>query len=92
MPVVNIAQEAADKFLPSIIFRFSVPRWVLIDNSTQFKGTKFTWCCADFDINHQESLSHPILRPKMDAHRMCVQDQDFTHTARITAFQIKPVS
>jgi hypothetical protein len=23
---------------------------------------------------------------------MCDQDQDFTHTTRITAFQIKPVS
>jgi hypothetical protein len=37
-------------------------------------------------------MSHPILRPKPDARRMCVQDQVFTHTARIIAYQIKPVS
>jgi hypothetical protein len=37
-------------------------------------------------------LSHLVVRPKPDAHRMCAQDQDFTHTARITTFQIKPVS
>jgi hypothetical protein len=37
-------------------------------------------------------LSHPVLRSKLDAHRMCAHDQDFTHTAKITAFQIKPVS
>jgi hypothetical protein len=37
-------------------------------------------------------LSHPVLKPKLDAHHMCAQDQYFTDTARITAFQIKPVS
>jgi hypothetical protein len=31
-------------------------------------------------------LSHLVLRPKLDAHHMCTQDQYFTHTARITAF------
>jgi hypothetical protein len=41
MPVVNIMQDAAVKFLQSIIYRFGVPRWVLIDNETQFKGAKF---------------------------------------------------
>jgi hypothetical protein len=41
MPVVNITQEAAVKFLQSIIYRFNVPRRVLIDNETQFKGAKF---------------------------------------------------
>jgi hypothetical protein len=34
MPVVNTTQEAAVKFLQSIIFRFSVSRWVLTDNGT----------------------------------------------------------
>jgi hypothetical protein len=37
MPVVNITQEAAVKFLQSIIYRFNVPRRVLTDNETQFK-------------------------------------------------------
>jgi S-adenosylmethionine synthetase len=37
MPVVNITQEATTKFLQSIIYRFDVPRRVLIDNRTQFK-------------------------------------------------------
>jgi hypothetical protein len=36
-PVVNITQEAAVKFLQSIIYRFHIPRRVLIDNRTQFK-------------------------------------------------------
>jgi hypothetical protein len=40
----------------------------------------------------RKHVSHPILRPKSDAHRMCAQDQDFTHTARIAVIQIKPVS
>jgi hypothetical protein len=31
-------QEAAVKFLQSIIYRFGVPRRVLTDNGTQFKG------------------------------------------------------
>jgi hypothetical protein len=30
--------------------------------------------------------------PKLDAHRMCAQDQDFTHMTRNTPFQVKPVS
>jgi hypothetical protein len=41
MPVANIAQEAAVKFLHSIIYMFSIPRRVLTDNGTQFKGAKF---------------------------------------------------
>jgi hypothetical protein len=41
MPVVNIMQEAAVKFLQSIIYRFRVPRRVLTDNGTWFKGEKF---------------------------------------------------
>jgi hypothetical protein len=32
IPVVNITQEAVVKFLQSIIYRFGVPRRVLIDN------------------------------------------------------------
>jgi hypothetical protein len=34
MPVVNIMQEAAVKFLQSIIYRFGIPRRVLTDNGT----------------------------------------------------------
>jgi transposase-like protein len=41
MLVVNITQEVAVKFLQSIIYRFDVPRRVLTDNGTQFKGAKF---------------------------------------------------
>jgi hypothetical protein len=39
--VVNITHDATVKFLQSIIFRFGVPKWVLTDNDTQFKGAKF---------------------------------------------------
>jgi hypothetical protein len=60
MPVVNITQEAAVKFLQSIIYRFNVPRCVLIDNRTQFKGANFVRCCANFGIHHQpSSATHP---------------------------------
>jgi hypothetical protein len=41
IPVVNITQEAAVKFFQSIIYRFDVPKLVLTDNGTQFKGAKF---------------------------------------------------
>jgi hypothetical protein len=34
MPVANITQEAAVKFRQSIIYKFDVPRRVLIDNET----------------------------------------------------------
>jgi transposase InsO family protein len=58
--VVNITQEAAVKFLQSIIYRFNVPQRVLMDNETQFKGTKFLKCCVDFGIHHQpSSVAHP---------------------------------
>jgi transposase InsO family protein len=53
MPVVNITQELVVKFLQSIIYRFGVPRRVLTDNRTQFKGAKFVRCCVDFGIDHQ---------------------------------------
>jgi saccharopine dehydrogenase-like NADP-dependent oxidoreductase len=60
MPVVNIMQEEAVKFLQSIIYRFGVPRRVLTDNGTQFKGVKFVICCVDFGIHHQpSSVAHP---------------------------------
>jgi hypothetical protein len=41
MLVINITHDVAVKFLQSIIFRFGIPKWVLIDNGTQFKGAKF---------------------------------------------------
>jgi hypothetical protein len=58
MPVANITQEAAVKFLQSIIYMFGVPRRVLTDNGTQFKGAKFVY--ADIGIHHQLlSVTHP---------------------------------
>jgi transposase InsO family protein len=33
-PVVNIIQEAVVKFLKSIIYRFGIPKRVLMDNGT----------------------------------------------------------
>jgi transposase InsO family protein len=59
-PVVNITQEVAVTFLQSIISRFDVPKRVLMDNGTQFKGAKFLRCCADFGSHHQPSSAvHP---------------------------------
>jgi hypothetical protein len=52
MPVVNITQNAVVKFMHSIIYRFGVPKWVLTDNETQFKGVKFARCCSNFGIHH----------------------------------------
>jgi hypothetical protein len=37
MPIVNITQEVPVKFLQNIIYRFSVPKWVLIDNGIRYK-------------------------------------------------------
>jgi transposase InsO family protein len=60
MTVVNITQDVAVKFLQSIIYRFDIPKWVLTDNGTQFKGAKFVRCCTDFSIHHQaSSTEHP---------------------------------
>jgi transposase InsO family protein len=60
MSVVNITQEAAVRFLQSIIYRFGMPRGVLTDNGTRFKGAKFMRCCMDFGIHHQpSSAAHP---------------------------------
>jgi hypothetical protein len=50
VPAVNITHDAAVKFLRSIIYRFDVPRGVLIDNRAQFKGAKFARCCVEFGI------------------------------------------
>jgi hypothetical protein len=50
MSIANITLEATVKFLQSIIYRFDVPRRVLTDNGTQFKGVKFVRCCTDFGI------------------------------------------
>jgi transposase InsO family protein len=59
MPVVNITQDASVKFLQSIIYRFGIPKWVLIDNGTQFKKAKFARCHSDFGINQVSSTAHP---------------------------------
>jgi transposase InsO family protein len=66
-PVVNIMQEAAVKFLPSIIYRFGVPRRVLMDNETQFKEAKFSRCCTAFGIHHQpSSAAHPLTNGQVE--------------------------
>jgi transposase InsO family protein len=67
MSVVNITQDAAVKFLQSIIDKFGVPKWVLTDNRIQFKGIKFTRCCVDFSINHQaSSTAHPQINDQVE--------------------------
>jgi hypothetical protein len=35
--MINITQKVAVKFLKSIIYRFGVPKRVLMDNGTQLK-------------------------------------------------------
>jgi hypothetical protein len=60
VPAVNITQDVTVKFLWSIIYRFSMPKSVLTDNGTQFKGAKFPRCCVEFGIQHQPSSAvHP---------------------------------
>jgi transposase InsO family protein len=66
-PVVNITQEAAVKFIKSIVYRFGVPKRVLTDNGTQFKGAKFLRCCVDFGIHHQpSSAAHPQINGQVE--------------------------
>jgi transposase InsO family protein len=57
MPVMNITQDTTVKFMQSIIYRFSIPKWVLRDNGAQIKGAKFARCCSDLTIHHQASLA-----------------------------------
>jgi transposase InsO family protein len=58
--LVNITHQAVVKFLKSIIYRFSVPKRVLTDNGTQFKGVKCLRYFTDFRIHHQpSSAAHP---------------------------------
>jgi transposase InsO family protein len=67
MLVVNTTQEVAVKLLQSIIYRFGVPRRVLMDNGTQFKGAKFVRCCVDFCIHHQpSSAAHPQMNEHVE--------------------------
>jgi hypothetical protein len=67
VPAVNITQEAAVKFMQSIIYIFGVTRRVLTDNVTQFKGEKFTRCCANFSIQHQpSSAAHPQMNGQVE--------------------------
>jgi transposase InsO family protein len=67
MSTINITHEAIVKFMQSIIYRFGVPKWVLTDNYTQFKGTKFTRCCIDFDISHYaSSAAHPQMNDHVE--------------------------
>jgi transposase InsO family protein len=75
MPVVNITQDTTVKFLQSIVYRFGVPKWVLIDNGTQFKGAKFARCCTDFGIHHQaSSAAHPQTNGKVErANKLILQ-------------------
>jgi transposase InsO family protein len=75
MPVVNITQEAAVKFLQSIIYRFDVPKWVLTDNGIQFKTVKFARCCVDLGIHHQaSSVAHPETNWQVErANRLILQ-------------------
>jgi transposase InsO family protein len=63
-PVVNIIQEAAVKFLQSIIYRFGVPQRVLTDNGTQFKGVKFLRCCETLEYFINRHQRH--IRRQMD--------------------------
>jgi transposase InsO family protein len=66
-PVVNITQEATVNFLKIIIYRFNVPKRVLTDNGTQFKGAKFLRCCAYFGIHHQPlSAAHPQINGQVE--------------------------
>jgi transposase InsO family protein len=54
-------------FLKSIIHRFGMPRRVLIDNGTQFKGAKFVRCCTDFGVHHQpSSAAHPQMNVQVE--------------------------
>jgi transposase InsO family protein len=67
VPTVNITQDAAVKFLQSIIYRFGVPIRILTDNGTQFKGAKFARCCVEFGIQHQpSSVAHPQINGQVE--------------------------
>jgi hypothetical protein len=40
-PMLNITKASATTFLKSIVCRFGVPNWIIIDNGTQFTSQYF---------------------------------------------------
>ena len=51
--MTNIRDVDAKRFLwKNVIVRFGIPRAVISDNGTQFKGRLFTGICSDLGIKH----------------------------------------
>src|SRR5438105_6164353 len=59
-PVATITAAKAKEFFQDIVVRFSVPNRIIIDNSTQFTGSKFKDWCEELGIKIcYASVAHP---------------------------------
>jgi hypothetical protein len=59
-PVVNITQGVVVAFLKSIVYRFGVPNYIIMDNETQFTSRIFQEYCEGIDTQLCfVSVAHP---------------------------------
>ena len=49
-PITNIRLKEAIKFFLDIIYRFSVPNYIITDHGTNFTKKKFLGFCDGYDI------------------------------------------
>jgi transposase InsO family protein len=59
-PAASIIVTKAGKFIKEVMYKFSIPNNIIMDNGTQFTAREFKDFCADsgIKVNHA-SVSHP---------------------------------
>ena len=59
-PITNICSEEAVKFFLDIIYRFSIPNYIITDHGTNFTRKKFLDFYDEYDIRIDwASVGHP---------------------------------
>ena len=68
-PLAKITSSAAKGFLwKNIVTRFGVPRVIIADNGTQFRGDPFSQYCKDLEIAlHFSAVAHPQTNGQAEA-------------------------
>ena len=64
-PITNIRSEEAVKFFLDIIYRFSVPNYIITDHGTNFTGKKF--------LDFSDGYSIGSTGPRSDTHVLTVR-------------------
>lgn len=58
--VSSITDQATKKFLlKNIVYRFRIPRVMITNSGTQFRGRAFKWACQKLHIDHLSSSIVP---------------------------------